>query len=105
MSFQREDRWIHKRINVSTDRDATIGRSSECDITINDSNISRKQFHIIVKDGIGQNVFIENMGKTNPAYINETPFDGLVPLKSGDKLRVGTVSFLVDYFCEYRIGW
>lgn len=99
LKYKGAEGWINEKICISTDKDATIGRSPECDVIIDNMCISRKQFHILMKDGTGQNLYIENLGRTNPAFINGLPFDGIMPLRDGDELKVGTMSFLVYFPC------
>ena len=97
IKYKEPDGWVHCQIKVSEDRDAIIGRSPGCDIIVNDMHISRKQFRILMKGSASQSVYVENLGSTNPAYINERPFTGIMPLKNGDELCTGNVSFLI-YF-------
>jgi predicted component of type VI protein secretion system len=76
---------------------ATIGRSRECDIVLNDSNVSRRHAEL---RPLGEGWTITDLGSTNGVRVNgrdARPNDPQ-PLRSGDRLDIGTVdaSFEVD---------
>ncbi|WCB91341.1 hypothetical protein DSM104299_00012 [Baekduia alba] len=68
---------------------AVIGRSRECDIVVDDSNVSRR--HAEISPG-GQGWRIQDLGSTNGVRVNGRQVDGPHPLESGDRLELGTVS-------------
>lgn len=62
-----------------------IGRSSQCDIHINNDNVSRNHARIMF-DG---NVFrVRDLGSTNGTYVNHEFIDE-VELRDGDQIKVG----------------
>src|SRR3954451_9820501 len=67
---------------------ALIGRSRECDIVIDDSNVSRR--HAEISPG-GQGWRIQDLGSTNGVRVNGRQVDGPHPLESGDRVEIGTV--------------
>jgi hypothetical protein len=67
---------------------ATIGRSRECDIVLDDSNVSRRHAEISPS---GQNWLIQDLGSTNGVRVNGRGVDGPHPLESGDRVELGTV--------------
>ncbi|HMJ37256.1 MAG TPA: DUF3662 and FHA domain-containing protein [Baekduia sp.] len=67
---------------------ALIGRSRECDIVIDDSNVSRRHAEISPS---GQSWLIQDLGSTNGVRVNGRHVDGPHPLESGDRVELGTV--------------
>jgi hypothetical protein len=67
---------------------ALIGRSRECDIVIDDSNVSRRHAEISPS---GQSWLIQDLGSTNGVRVNGRQVDGPHPLESGDRVEIGTV--------------
>jgi hypothetical protein len=68
---------------------ALIGRSRECDIVLDDSNVSRRHAEI-APSGAGWR--IQDLGSTNGVRVNGRQVDGPHPLESGDRVELGTVS-------------
>lgn len=61
--------------------DMTVGRGSDCDITIDDGRVSRKHATISVSDG---DLTIEDLGSANGTYVNSERLQGQATLKDGD---------------------
>ena len=74
---------------------AVLGRSRECDITLNDPNVSRR--HAEIRPGGGSWV-VEDLGSTNGVKVNGRRINGPTELESGDRLALGTadVRFVVE---------
>jgi hypothetical protein len=74
---------------------AVIGRSRECDIVLNDSNVSRR--HAEIRPAGGDGWTITDLGSTNGVKVNGRQVS-TAPLKPGDEVVVGTVDvrFEVD---------
>jgi hypothetical protein len=84
-----------KRMLVGRDG-AILGRSRDCDITLNDPNVSRRHAELR-PDGRGGWV-IEDLGSTNGVRVNGRPISAPTPLKPGDRIALGTadVRFVVE---------
>jgi hypothetical protein len=67
---------------------ATIGRSRDCDIVLQDSNVSRK--HAEIRPGAQGQWTIADLGSTNGVVVNGQPARGAVPLAAGDQVELGT---------------
>jgi hypothetical protein len=76
---------------------ATIGRSRECDIVLNDSNVSRRHAEL---RPLGDGWSVTDLGSTNGVRVNgrDVRPNEPEPLQPGDRLDVGTVdaTFEVD---------
>ena len=68
---------------------AVIGRSRECDIVLNDSNVSRR--HAEIRPAGGDAWTITDLGSTNGVKVNGRAIGSAAPLNSGDDIAVGTV--------------
>jgi hypothetical protein len=67
---------------------AVIGRSRECDIVLDDSNVSRRHAEISPS---GRGWLINDLGSTNGVRVNGRTVDGPHPLEGGDRIELGTV--------------
>jgi hypothetical protein len=68
---------------------AVIGRSRECDIVLQDSNVSRR--HAEIRPSGGDGWTIADLGSTNGVKVNGRQIASATPLKPGDDIAVGTV--------------
>jgi hypothetical protein len=68
---------------------AVIGRSRECDIVLQDSNVSRR--HAEIRPTGGDGWTITDLGSTNGVRVNGRAIGGATPLQPGDDIVVGTV--------------
>lgn len=68
---------------------ATVGRSRDCDILLEDANVSRH--HAEIRPGAGGSWTIADLGSTNGVRVNGRDISGAHPLEPGDHVVVGTV--------------
>ena len=68
---------------------AVIGRSRECDIVLQDSNVSRR--HAEIRPTGGDGWTIADLGSTNGVKVNGRAIATATPLQAGDQIAVGTV--------------
>ncbi len=68
---------------------AVIGRSRDCDVVIEDSNVSRR--HAEIRPA-GAGWTVSDLGSTNGVRVNGRAASGAVPLAPGDRLELGTVT-------------
>ena len=71
---------------------ATIGRSPDCDVSLQDTYLSSRHARIANDSG---DLSIEDLGSTNGTYVNQEVVTGRVHLERGDIVQVGGVLFEV----------
>jgi len=65
----------------------TLGRSRECDVVLDDPNVSRQHAEIRPRGG---SWVLTDLGSTNGSSINGRRIDGPEVVKPGDELEIGT---------------
>lgn len=79
---------LGKKYNLNA-ASLVIGRSSKCDIQIDQESISRNHSKII---NTGKAVLIRDLGSTNGTYVNDDLVDERV-LRDGDLIKIGRTIF------------
>ncbi len=74
-------------------RGATIGRSRDCDIVLEDSSISRR--HAELRPG-GQGWVIEDLGSTNGVRVNGNTVHSPQEVRTGDRIEIGSTEMLFE---------
>jgi hypothetical protein len=72
--------------------EATVGRSSDCWLTLDDPLISRRHASFVVAD---DSLWIDDLGSRNGVRINERSITGRVLLNDGDRIKLGSQQLLV----------
>ncbi len=75
-----------------------IGRSPDCQVTIEDPLVSRQHARIVIDD---QGARIEDLKSRNGVKVNGQTIRGEHAIKDGDRLRIGTQELV---FCELAEG-
>ena len=70
----------------------TIGRSPSVSIPIDDKTLSREHTQVYVQ---GNRYFVRDLGSKNGTYLNNQLVKQPTPLKHGDRIRVGSASFMI----------
>jgi diguanylate cyclase (GGDEF)-like protein len=76
-------------------RETVIGRATECDISINDSRISRHHLRISIE---GKQAVIEDMGSTNGTFVNGERITKHL-LQNGDQVHISS-----DTLFKFALG-
>jgi hypothetical protein len=79
-----------QRVDVETG--VTIGRASDCDLSLQDTYLSSRHARLANDEG---DLSIEDLGSTNGTYVNQELVKGRVRLERGDVVQVGGVLFEV----------
>jgi hypothetical protein len=66
---------------------ATIGRSRQCDVVVNDPNVSRQHAEIRPRGG---SWVLTDLGSTNGSSLNGRRIEGSEVIRPGDEVEVGT---------------
>jgi FHA domain-containing protein len=66
---------------------ATIGRSRQCDIVLNDPNVSREHAEVRQR---GTQWFVRDLGSTNGTALNGRTLSEAEQINSGDEIEIGT---------------
>jgi Protein of unknown function (DUF3662)/FHA domain len=66
---------------------ATLGRSRQCDVVINDPNVSREHAEIRPRGG---SWVLSDLGSTNGSSLNGRQIDGTEVVRPGDQIELGT---------------
>jgi hypothetical protein len=72
---------------------ATIGRSRDCEIVLDDVGISRRHAEIRPRDG---GWTIEDLGSTNGVVVNGEDIRGAQPLHPGDRVELGSTGIVFE---------
>lgn len=81
-----------KRVVVPPDG-AVLGRSRDCEVVLNDANVSRHHAELRpTRDGWS----VRDLGSTNGVKLNGSHIDGRTPLSPGDALELGTSELRFD---------
>ena len=63
------------------------GRQRESDILLQDSSVSRIHAQFSSSEG---RLFVEDLGSRGGTYVNDVRISGMVPVRLGDRVRIGT---------------
>ena len=80
--------FIGRRFPLESDP-IVIGRSSMCEISLNDDGISRNHCRLIPGDDV---VMLVDLESTNGTYVNDTAVSAR-PLRDGDRIKAGSTIF------------
>jgi predicted component of type VI protein secretion system len=83
----------HRRDLTIHDGGFVIGRGADCDLRVPVAAISRHHCLIRVQ---GQQATLVDLRSSNGTFLNGRPVHTPTPLHSGDEIRVGACSFVVD---------
>jgi pSer/pThr/pTyr-binding forkhead associated (FHA) protein len=71
-----------------------IGRQHGCDFRIASAEVSRRHCVLRVRDGY---VTVEDLNSSNGTQLNGEEVEGRQVVRPGDRLRVGPITFIVEY--------
>lgn len=79
---------LGKKYNLEA-RSMIVGRSSKCDIQVDQESVSRNHCKIV---NTGKTVLVRDLGSTNGTYVNDEPVDEHV-MRDGDLIKIGRTIF------------
>lgn len=74
------------------DDEVTMGRAAGCTVTLDDNYASQLHARVFRRDDA---LHVEDLGSTNGTYVNGTKVTAPLPLKRGDRVKVGATVFEV----------
>jgi len=80
---------IIKTFSIREGQTITIGRGKECDISLDNTAISRQHISISMNSGI---YFVSDMGSTNGSFVNGKRIDVDEPVSENDTITFGKFS-------------
>lgn len=73
--------------------EVTLGRAAGCSLTLDDNYASQLHARVFRRDG---EVYVEDLGSTNGTYVNGGKVTAAVPVRRGDRVKVGSTVFEVS---------
>ena len=72
---------------------AVLGRSRDCDVVLDDANVSRRHAEVLPSGG---SWIVRDLGSTNGVKVNGRRIEGAQSLKPGDALELGTTHIVFE---------
>jgi pSer/pThr/pTyr-binding forkhead associated (FHA) protein len=92
-------RYNAASVLLPRDQELLVGRGPDCFISLDDPNVSRIHFRIIV---VGDTVIIEDSGSKNGTHVNGERIESPHQLRDGDEIAVGGRVFVVGFVSAAR---
>ena len=67
--------------------EVTVGRAPGCGVSVPDTTVSQLHARVFRRDGA---FYLEDLGSTNGTWLNRGRVGAAVPIKRGDRVRVGS---------------
>ena len=83
--YRESEDWKESFFYLSPDREVVIGRSPKCDVVIDYLYLARRQMLFRM---VGDDLYIRDLGPTNPTYINGEALYGERKLTGTERLNV-----------------
>jgi len=94
--------WLeHDGQNIELRRgNLLVGRSSGCQLVLEDSMVSRRHAELLVTDDA---VTVKDLGSVNGLYVNSRRVEGSQRMKEGDTLQIGQREFVLRSFLRESV--
>jgi len=83
-------------VPLGSDR-VVIGRSRECDIRIDDGNVSRRHAELSREAAAGAGWTVVDLGSTNGTEVNGRRIGRRTPLEDGDRIAIGGTELVFEH--------
>ncbi|MBL9085696.1 MAG: FHA domain-containing protein [Planctomycetia bacterium] len=77
--------------DVTLGAETVVGRAPDVEIPVDDAGASRRHCRVRME---GQFWVLEDLGSRNGTFVNGKRAEGVVPLREGDVVRIGTVELI-----------
>lgn len=75
-----------------TTKTVIVGRSTEADLVVDNEKVSRMHFTLVLEEGT---YFVKDLKSRNGTFLNGREIQH-EPIRAGDKIRAGGITFFVD---------
>jgi pSer/pThr/pTyr-binding forkhead associated (FHA) protein len=83
----------HKGQRYALDDELIMGRAAGCAVTLDDNYASQLHARVFRRD---DGIHVEDLGSTNGTYVNGKKVTAPLPIKRGDRVKVGATVFEVE---------
>lgn len=83
-----------KRVSIKVQSSFIVGRSSICDVYVEDPKMSRQHFAVEYTDGV---FMISDLDSVNGTYVNGIKVHGRQKIKSGDLILAGLTRIKIEF--------
>lgn len=83
---------VEQRVEMEMHSSIIVGRSAECELSVDDTNMSRQ--HFAIEDCDGQCV-ISDLHSSNGTYVNGIKLNGRQIIRNNDKITAGATEFML----------
>ncbi len=77
--------------DVTLGAETVVGRAPDVELPVDDAGASRRHCRVRME---GQFWVLEDLGSRNGTFVNGKRAEGVVPLREGDVVRIGTVELI-----------
>ncbi len=81
--------WLEKESGetIPLTTSFSVGRSTSCDLPLQDTKVSRK--HAVINRQAGDEYWLSDLGSANGTYVNQLRISQPTRLRPGDEIRIG----------------
>jgi predicted component of type VI protein secretion system len=98
--FEKEYRLRSgERVYVLPPGEVLIGRDPGCQIQLDGDLVSRRPARLLIR---GAEVVFEDLGSSNGSFVNEMRVEEALPLREGDRIRIGLTLLEVETAERHR---
>lgn len=72
---------------VAVSGNMVVGRTTECELALDDTFVSQQHARLFAKDG---SWYVEDLGSTNGTFVNDQRLGAPAMVQPGDRIRTGT---------------
>jgi pSer/pThr/pTyr-binding forkhead associated (FHA) protein len=90
---------VIKRFSLGEGDNISIGRGKDCDITIDNTAISRRHISISLNSGI---YFVSDLGSTNGTFVNGKKISKDEPVSENDNIEFGKFALSINHQDENK---
>lgn len=91
LAYQNED-GLHAFVELA-DKPVVVGRSTEADIVLSDSKVSRLHCGVRIDNGVAM---VKDLGSRNGTFVNAVRIEAPTPLHPGDHIRIGDTLLSIE---------